>query len=146
MRNRSYVKRRIVLAIVGVIAYLVFAANKECVPPKAAFSWRVSGMTVSFVNETTGSDTLRSTYWNFGDGHSSASKHAEHTYAGPGTYVVTLLVGNACGNDRIQKKVTVVGLNSCVPSGFTAGPPPLHLGSARRPAVRIESQIGRPRA
>ena len=130
MRNRPYRKMRIALAILGVLAYLVFAANKECVPPEAAFSWRVEGMTVSFVNETTGSDTLRSTYWNFGDGHSSPNKHPEHTYAGPGTYVVTLLVGNACGDDRIQKKVTVVGFSSCVPSGFMAGDAPPMLSAA----------------
>jgi PKD repeat protein len=53
----------------------------------------------------------------FGDGGTSTSATAAHTYAAPGTYTVCLIVFNSCGNDTLCSNVTVL----CTPavSGFT---------------------------
>jgi PKD repeat protein len=46
--------------------------------------------------------------WTFGDGDSSNAVNPAHTYAGPGTYSVTLFVTNANGCERsLSKTVTV---------------------------------------
>jgi len=41
--------------------------------------------------------------WNFGDGTSSAVKNPTHTYAGSGTYPVTLTTSNAFGSASVTK-------------------------------------------
>jgi signal peptidase I len=63
-------------------------------PPTVAFTFSVSGLTVSFTNQATGADTW---IWDFGDGTTSTLANADHTYAVGGTYPVTLLAVDTDG-------------------------------------------------
>ncbi len=45
--------------------------------------------------------------WDFGDGNSSTDDMATHTYLAAGTYTVTLVVSNKCGNETVTKTIEV---------------------------------------
>jgi PKD repeat protein len=79
--------------------------------PVANFEFGASGLTVNFVDRSTGSPTGWN--WSFGDGSASAAQNPIHTYAASGAYTVTLTVTNAAGSNATSKVVTV-----------SAGPPP----------------------
>jgi|GEM_PF-611360 len=78
-------------------------------PPSANFSYSVSGLEVSFTDESTDSDgNIVSWSWDFGDGAASTQQHPVHTFAADGTYTVTLDVTDDGGaSDSISKDVTV---------------------------------------
>ncbi|MDX9750920.1 MAG: PKD domain-containing protein, partial [Flavobacteriales bacterium] len=62
--------------------------------------------------------------WDFGDGHGSLLTHPAHTYTGPGTYPVELLVvdANGCTNSVThQVEITVVH-DIAIPTAFTPNP------------------------
>lgn len=66
--------------------------------PQAAFGYVNSDPSVTFSD----SSLYASSYsWNFGDGSTSTIQNPSHTYAANGTYIVTLVVTNACGTDTI---------------------------------------------
>ena len=76
--------------------------------PSAAFSGTpTSGfapLTVNFTDASTnGGSPITSWLWRFGDGATSTSQNPSHVYAAPGTYSVTLRVGNAVGPDSTTK-------------------------------------------
>jgi PKD repeat protein len=73
--------------------------------PVADFTFSTNGLAALFTDATTGTVTSRS--WQFGDGTSSAAASPSHTYATPGTYTVTLTVGNSAGQSSKSKFVTV---------------------------------------
>jgi PKD repeat protein len=77
-------------------------------PPVANFSSSQAAgtLTVNFTDTSTGSPTSRS--WTFGDGGTSSGQNPSHTYAGPGTYTVSLTVSNDFGSDTETKQVNVV--------------------------------------
>lgn len=59
-------------------------------------------MTISFINNSTGTGTL--TYqWNFGNGNSSNLENPTANYVNPGTYTVTLIVSNGSQYDTLVK-------------------------------------------
>jgi PKD repeat protein len=63
-------------------------------PPVAAFSYSVTGLAVD-VDATTSSDSdgvIVDYAWDFGDADTGSGETATHTYATPGTYIVTLSV------------------------------------------------------
>jgi PKD repeat protein len=69
-----------------------------------------AGQTVHFtdISQTNGGGALTSWSWDFGDPPSgfsnfSTSQNPIHTYANPGDYLVTLIVGNANGCDSTAK-------------------------------------------
>lgn len=62
---------------------------------KASFTFEVSGRKVIFTDTSTGNPT--SWRWGFSDGDSSSERNPTHTFAAPGTYGVTLTIGNAFG-------------------------------------------------
>lgn len=75
-----------------------FSASNVCI-----------GNTVNFINSSGLNTTAWS--WNFGDGNTSTSQTASHTYAAPGTYTVTLNVQTANGCISIASNpVTVYAL------------------------------------
>lgn len=84
-------------------------ANPRTVP---AFTSNVPclGLPTNFNDATTNSPTQWQ--WNFGDASPlSSTQSPSHTYAGPGTYTVTLVTQNSFGCvDSVQQNVTVYGL------------------------------------
>jgi PKD repeat protein len=73
--------------------------------PSASFTNSVNGTTATFTNTSTGATSYT---WNFGDGNTSTQANPSHTYAGDGTYTVTLTATNGCGSTTSTKTVVVV--------------------------------------
>jgi hypothetical protein len=72
----------------------------------ADFTTDVNDGTVSFTNNCMyASDYL----WNFGDGNTSDEFEPLHTYTADGTYIVTLVASNACGDATVSSEVIIVG-------------------------------------
>lgn len=61
--------------------------------------------TVLFFDRSTGPPSRWS--WNFGDGGTSDLQNPVHTYPGPGTFTVTLAVGNSAGEGETTGWVTI---------------------------------------
>jgi PKD repeat protein len=78
--------------------------------PTAAFSFSPSvpliGQTVTFVNETTGTEPI-SYLWDFGDGATSTEENPTHIYTEAGLYTVTLTATNDFGMDVYTAEITV---------------------------------------
>ncbi len=81
----------------GVLSYQVVVTKK----PKAAFSVNTdcTDNRLDFVDASTqtGSETITSWHWEFGDGATSDEKNPFHFYAAAGNYDVTLIVTNGKG-------------------------------------------------
>lgn len=91
-------------------------------PPIAAFTYTVSGLTVSF-DGTSSSDPEGGALafaWNFGDGSSASSQTTTRTYATTGTKVVTLTVTDPSGRtDSEIKSIDLAADNHPPTAGFT---------------------------
>ncbi|TDN37128.1 hypothetical protein A8B98_05215 [Hymenobacter sp. UV11] len=82
--------------------------------PTAAFAasaTTVCAGAVQFTDQSTGAPT--SWRWDFGDGTTSTAQNPAHTYAGTGTYQVTLTATNAIGSTT--SAATAITYNSSVP-------------------------------
>ena len=74
-------------------------------PAHASFRVTVTGLTITIANHTRGAGRFA---WAFGDGTASSATSPDHTYAGPGTYTVTLIATSTSGAfDRQATQVTV---------------------------------------
>ncbi|MEM1320161.1 MAG: PKD domain-containing protein [Bacteroidota bacterium] len=73
--------------------------------PVAGFDFNVNGVNVDFTNTSTNATSFS---WDFGDGNSSLETNPSHTYAGDGTYTVTLTALNECGSTEISQTVVIV--------------------------------------
>jgi len=93
----------------------------QCMPPVAAFNATpTSGcapLTVNFTDQSTGNITSWS--WTFGDGGNSTAQNATHSYAGAGTYNVTLTVSGACGNNT-KTETNYITVTAAPTANFTA--------------------------
>lgn len=78
--------------------------------PSAAFNFSIggAGLVYTFTDASTGSPNSWS--WDFGDGNSSPAQNPQHTYASPGSYMVTLYVSNSCGQDSLVQTIMVTAL------------------------------------
>lgn len=72
----------------------------------AGFTFSDNILSVNFDGSNTiGADTLQ---WDFGDGNSAIGTNVNNTYLTPGTYVITLIAFNACGNaDTLVQNIQV---------------------------------------
>lgn len=73
--------------------------------PTSGYSHSISGNTVNFSNSSSDATSYN---WTFGDGNGSTSTNPSHTYSSPGTYSVSLLATNDCGNDTETKSIVIV--------------------------------------
>ncbi len=71
--------------------------------PDANFLIANTDMSVSLTNQSIGADQY---FWSFGDGQTSTEINPVHEYADHGTYQLSLIASNACGNDTMT--VTIV--------------------------------------
>ncbi|MBI3712922.1 MAG: collagenase [Burkholderiales bacterium] len=85
------------------------------VPPVAQFSASVSGLAVTFTDQSTDSDgSIASRSWNFGDGTSSTLANPVKTYAASGTYQVSLTVtDNRGASTTTSRSVSVLASTEC---------------------------------
>jgi hypothetical protein len=63
--------------------------------PQNDIDWAASGLDVNFINL---SENAVNSSWDFDDGYSSSDDQPSHTFAGPGTYSVTYISDNGCGD------------------------------------------------
>ncbi|MFN8378328.1 MAG: protein kinase [Anaerolineae bacterium] len=76
----------------------------------AAFTWAPSGdnpFVIQFTDQSVGQVTAFR--WDFGDGSTAAQRNPTHTFAAPGSYTVTLLVGGAGGTATYSEIITLEG-------------------------------------
>jgi len=75
--------------------------------PNAAFTATTSGISATITNTTTGATSYS---WDFGDTQTSAAQNPPaHTYSSTGTFTITLIATNNCGNDTATQQVTISG-------------------------------------
>lgn len=78
-------------------------------PPRASFDFTCSGLTCTLIDgsvDVGGSIVGRS--WSFGDGEVSVEPAPTHTYAGSGSYPVTLTVVDGGGNSDTASRIITV--------------------------------------
>ena len=73
----------------------------------ANFGATVNNSTATFTNLSTFADSY---LWDFGDGNTSTEINPVHTYQEDGTYVVSLIASNACGDVIITKEIIIISL------------------------------------
>lgn len=78
--------------------------NVTCAIPYAQFSSSLNGLTGYFNNQSTNAANVN---WYFGDGGISNQQSPNYTYNASGTYIVKLVVSNACGKDSITHPLTI---------------------------------------
>jgi hypothetical protein len=85
-------------------------------PPSASFTWTNAGLVFTFTDTSIpgSSGPITSWAWDFGDGGTSTLQNPTHTYAGIGTYSVTLIV-NGTGGDGTAS--TRIALTVATPGG-----------------------------
>lgn len=75
-------------------------------PTQAYFSLVQNGASIVLTNESSRADSFT---WLFGDGQSSVTQHAQHTYNSDGVYTVQLIASSACNTDTLSIQVAVGG-------------------------------------
>jgi len=102
----------------AITANLVEAPSAAYTPTTTAGSCEVSFDASASVGDTYA--------WDFGDGSGASGATPTHTYSASGTYDVTLVVSNSCGNDTVVQQVTVdcIGLREDFLSSLNAYPNP----------------------
>ena len=90
--------------------------------PTAGFTYTLNGGQLTLTNTSQNANGFD---WNFGDGTTSTQTQPTHVFTTPGTYTVTLIATNACGDsDTLIQELTVLGLEDLSALGITAYPNP----------------------
>ncbi len=82
-----------------------------------------AGGNVNFTNTSSGTNSLTTYLWNFGDGFTSTSQSPSHVYSSAGAFIVRLYVTNniSCLDSVIQS-VNVTGISCVANSAFNLVP------------------------
>jgi PKD repeat protein len=90
----------------------------------ASFSFQepANGLQVNFSDASTGSNTITSWVWDFGDGNSSTLQNPSHSYSHEGTYDVCLIIHDVhgCSDSVCQSIVIYAGTAPVCHAAFTA--------------------------
>ncbi len=77
----------------------------QCFVPSAAYTQTTNQLIFTGTNTSGG---LPNSYlWDFGDGTTSTTQNANHTYSSPGIYTVCMTVSNPCGTDSVCQTVNI---------------------------------------
>lgn len=76
-----------------------------------------ASLTVNFTNSSLGNPTTFQ--WNFGDAGTSTLQNPSHTYSTPGTYTVSLTIGNGTCTES-ETKTAYITVGTMSPIGFSA--------------------------
>lgn len=102
------------------------------------FSVQVNGSQVSAQANSSNATILN---WNFGDGNESPEANPTHTYSTDGEYIITLTLGNACGQTLLTDTVTI--FTALPVAGFSAGPregcAPLEVSFSNESSVNAQT-------
>ena len=100
----------------GNVDSLVFSYS-NCDTTIANFNYSINALNVAF-DATAAIGTSLKYYWQFGDGSTNNTSSPTHTYSSPGSYTVTLLLVNSCGDSTS----TSFDITICPPVnlGFTS--------------------------
>jgi PKD repeat protein len=82
--------------------------SNPCPPPVAAFTTTATGLSVLF-DAATSVGSIVSWAWDFGSGATGTGLNPSHTFATFGTYPISLIVTDGCG----QSDTTVQSINVC---------------------------------
>lgn len=98
----AYLQQAADLVVLDSLATWHLRSNNEIAI--ADFHFEVNGSTVSFLN-----DSWRSTdyFWDFGNGVLGYQENENYTYTTNGTYLVSLIAFNQCGEDTLSQWVTI---------------------------------------
>lgn len=93
-----------------------FVTVQAGLPLQAAFAFEADGLTVLFMDMSTGEPM--SWIWDFGDGGASTERNPSHTYAKPGTYTVKLTILNEFGISATASKFVNPSLGEAPKADF----------------------------
>lgn len=99
-------KRIFKLALITALTLFVYSCgDDDAVTPRAAFTYEVEGLTVTFTNK---SKDATSYLWDFGDNTTSTEKDPVHTYSQGGDYTVTLTATHGKESKTYSEEITLV--------------------------------------
>lgn len=95
---------KLFIFLVALLTTYSLVASSPCEELKARFSYKTSGLTVSFIDNSLGNyDKI---LWTFSDGTSSQEKNPSHTFSKPGEQKFSLTITNEEGcSQSFQGKV-----------------------------------------
>ncbi len=113
--------RAIIYTACGTDTLQMIRAISDTGKPTVAFSMEPNspicpGQQIHFRPLGSFATTSTSFLWDFGDGNTSTSAYATHTFSAPGTYTVNLTVTNACGNSNSFSTNVLVTNNGTPPA------------------------------
>ena len=76
-----------------------------CSPMSSTFTTNINQLTVDFSSTSTGAVAW---YWDFGDNTMGSGTPSSHTYSAGGTYTVSLIAVNACGDSAVSTQSVLV--------------------------------------
>lgn len=90
--------------------------------PIAGFSFNLNGGQLTLTNTSQNANGFD---WDFGDGNTSTQTQPTHQFTTPGTYTVTLIATNACGQaDTTVQEITVLDIEDLSAMGISVYPNP----------------------
>jgi PKD repeat protein len=84
------------------------------IPPVAMYSFTQNSLTVNCSDLSTGSGSVTSWAWDFGDGVTSTLQNPTHTYNTGGSYTICLTVTDSCGSDDTCMPTTLTTLDEMI--------------------------------